>query len=226
MIRDGKRSITRELIRFMDLIDQISVKNVRISKIRASSSRVFDDNERKLAENLKKRINKIRVSSVPKTEEDELESLEIENPRKVGVSLIRNGGLTKSQPKVKKNVSFDENGNVYRLIKRNRSLVLSDGSDSSNGDDEKVEEIGVSSKETEVVEVEEDDDSSEMSENEMDPRKNLSTRINHTTQKNQPHQEVDEDEEEQDDSFVFSAPLPAKMEYRVESVNKKQTGKH
>ncbi|KAL7608554.1 hypothetical protein Lser_V15G12965 [Lactuca serriola] len=248
MIRDGKRSISRELIRFMEFIDEIStesrvisVKNIRFSKngkqsvilqrehkIRASGSRALGDDrdERKSSENLRTQIKKPnRVSSVPKAEEEKVEIFEVENPRKHGVSQSRIGCLVKNQPKVKKNVSFDEKGNVYRVINRKHSPVSSGESDSSNGDDEEVEEIGVSSKEPEI----EEEDSSEMSENEMDPRKNLGTRIHNTTNKNQPDQEGDdeeeEEEEEEEDSFVFSAPLPAKMEYRVDSANNKQTVK-
>lgn len=242
MIRDGKRSISRELIRFMEFIDEmstenhvISVKNVRFSKngkksvilqreqkIRASGSRVLggdDDDERKFPKNPSNQTKKnVRVSSVPKVEE-EAESLELENPRK---PQNRFGGLMKNQPKGKKTVSFSENGNVYRLIKSSHSYASSDDTDSSNGgEEEEVEEIGVSSKETEV----EDEDSSEMSENEMDPRKNLGTRMNHSTKKHQSDQEQnEEDDDEDDDNFVFSAPLPEKMEYRVDS-NKKRTGK-
>ncbi|KAI7756497.1 hypothetical protein M8C21_014486, partial [Ambrosia artemisiifolia] len=210
MIRDGKRSISRELIRFMELIDEmctesqvITVKNVRFGK----NSKNSVINERKLLEILKKQRKYVN-------EVDE-ERFNLENPRKVGLGQIRIANLAKSQgksqPKTKKNVSFDEDGNVYRLFKSSCNPVLSDGSGSSNGDDEEVkvevEEIGVSSKETEV----EEDESSEMSENEMDPRKNLRTRIHRTTEKKQPDQEEDDDDE--DDSFVFSAPLPAKMEY-------------
>ncbi|GKB77896.1 BAG family molecular chaperone regulator 8, chloroplastic [Tanacetum coccineum] len=152
-----------------------------------------------------------------------IEKLNGVGKRKDDGGSMKSQRVVKTQPKVKKNVSFDEDGNVYRLIERKRGLVLSDASESSNGDDEVVvEEIGVS-KENGVEEEEED--SSEMSENEMDPRKNLGTRIYQTSKTNQPGQE-EEDEEEDGDDFVFSAPLPAKMEYRVDSVSKKQAAKH
>lgn len=244
MIRDGKRSISRELIRFMEFIDEIStesrvisVKNVRFSKngkksvilqreqkLRDSGSRVLGDDDNdderksKSPQDLNNQSKKnTRVSSVPNVEEE----VEIENPRKPGVSQNRFGGLMKNQPKVKKTVSFSENGNVYRLIKSSHSHASSNDSDSSNDGEEEVEEIGVSSKETEV----EDEDSSEMSDNVMDPRKNLGTRMNHSIKKHQSDQEDnEEDEDEDDDDFVFSAPLPEKMEYRVDS-NKKQIAK-
>ncbi|PWA85181.1 IQ motif, EF-hand binding site-containing protein [Artemisia annua] len=187
MIRDGKRSVSRELIRFMELIDEISMENELISirkvkfgktgnksvilqresRIRGSGSRVHDDDLRNLAENLKSRIVKLNG---------------VEKRREVG-GLMKSQRVVKSQPKVKKNVSFDEDGNIYRLIERKRGAVLSDGSDSSNADDEVVEEIGVS-KENGVEEEEED--SSEMSENEMDPRKNLGTRTYQASKTNQP----------------------------------------
>ncbi|KAI3665846.1 hypothetical protein L6452_44481 [Arctium lappa] len=234
MIRDGKRSISRELIRFMEFIDEIStennlisVKNVRFSKngeksvilqreqkIRPSSSRVLsdnDDDERKFPQNLNNQSKKnIRVSSIPNVEE---EVDEIESPRK---PRNRFGALMKNQSNGKKSVSFSENGNVYRLIKSNHSHGSSDEIDS---EEDEVEEIGVSSKETEV----EDEDSSEMSENEMDPRKNLGTRMNHSMKTHRSDQERNE-EDDDEDGFVFSAPLPEKMEYRVDS-NKKKTGK-
>nr|XP_043606818.1 BAG family molecular chaperone regulator 8, chloroplastic [Erigeron canadensis] len=217
MIRDGKRSITRELIKFMDLIDEIcmespliSVKNVRFNKkngvvLQAEKKiRVSSENEKKISEILKNRIrNKNRIE-----------------------------GLLKSEPKTKKNVRFDENGNVYRLIERKNSHVSSSDGSEEEEEEEVVEEIGVSSKEMEVeVENEKEDESSlEMSENEMDPRKNLQTRIDDLTKKIQLSQKCDDEEEDEadddgDDSFVFSAPLPAKMEYRVDSTSKKQTAK-
>ncbi|XP_076922318.1 BAG family molecular chaperone regulator 8, chloroplastic-like [Bidens hawaiensis] len=192
MIRDGKRSISRELIRFMELIDDekqvISVKSVGFGKnSKKAASRDFGYQERKFLENLK---------NARKCDEN--------GP---SVSQIRKVDLGPSQPKVKKNVSFDENGNVYRLFKSGHDP---DGSDDSNGDDGEVEveEIGISLKDTEV---EEEDESSEMSGNEMDhPRKNLRTRVHRRIKKNRPDQEEEDDEA---DSFVFSAPLPAKMEY-------------
>ncbi|PWA94940.1 DYW domain-containing protein [Artemisia annua] len=187
MIRDGKRSVSRELIRFMELIDEISMENELISirkvkigktgnksvilqresRIRGSGSRVHDDDLRNLAENLKSRIVKLNG---------------VEKRREVG-GLMKSQRVVKSQPKVKKNVSFDEDGNVYRLIERKRGVVLSDGSESSNGDDEVVEEIGVSN---ENGVEEEEEDSSEMSENEMDPRENLGTRTYQASKTNQP----------------------------------------
>ncbi|XP_071694691.1 BAG family molecular chaperone regulator 8, chloroplastic [Rutidosis leptorrhynchoides] len=232
MIRDGKKSISRELIRFMELIDEISneselisVKNVRFSTNGKKSVilqkqdkfRVSGNNERNYSEKLKNQIKKMNILS-----------LDVENPRIE--ALLKSQRVVKSQPKAKKNVSFDENGNVYRLIKSKHSHVSSDGSDSSNGDGEEVEEIGVSSKETDVV-VE--DDSSETSENDVDPRKISGTRIHNPAQKNQPDEDNDDeednddiDDDEEDNSFVFSAPLPVKMEYRVDSVKKKQTARH
>ncbi|XP_076955803.1 BAG family molecular chaperone regulator 8, chloroplastic-like [Bidens hawaiensis] len=189
MIRDGKRSISRELIRFMELIDAekqvFSVKNVN------SSKKEFGYQERKFLDNLRnarKCVNRV----------DENGS---------GVSQIRKGDLGKTQPTVKKNVTFDENENVCRLFKSGYGRVSSDNGNDDDDDEVEVEEIGVSLKDTEV----EEDESSEMSGNDMDLRKNLRTRAHHRIKKNQPDQEEDDDDE--GDTFVFSAPLPAKMEY-------------
>ncbi|KAK1423344.1 hypothetical protein QVD17_18643 [Tagetes erecta] len=200
MIRDGKRSISRELIRFMELIDEMCVESevIRVKNVR------FGQNSKKSMDSVSRVFG-------------------LKNQRKCA-GQIRIGELTKSQgksqQKVKKNVKFDEDGNVYRLFKSSNNQVLSGGS-SNVGDDEEeveVEEIGVCSKEPEV----EEDESSEMSENEMDQRKNLSARIHQLSKKIQRDQDAgdngedddnDDDDDDEDDSFVFSAPLPAKMEY-------------
>ena len=136
--------------------------------------------------NNKSKIN-IRVVSVPKLEEA-IENLLVENPRKSQNRLM---GLMKNQQNVKKTLRFSENGNVYRLVKSRHSHG---SSDSSNGDKEaieEVEEIGVFLKEIGV----EDEDSLKISENEMDPRKNLGTRMNHSTKNHRSDQEHNEEDD-------------------------------
>ncbi|CBI22290.3 unnamed protein product, partial [Vitis vinifera] len=90
MIRDGKRSVTRELVRFLDFIDGVSarrhqlrnkpIRNMRTAQ-NASKSRVLTGRGR--------------------------------------VSKARNGILVKRhelEPRVKKSVSFAENRNLSRVL--------------------------------------------------------------------------------------------------------------
>ncbi|KAG8384639.1 hypothetical protein BUALT_Bualt04G0138800 [Buddleja alternifolia] len=223
MIRDGKSSIRRELNNFFDFIDGFYSERRRISsgvKVRYERTNVKSKvpiMERKMS-NVKcgdlKRENmqKLRglVERIDKLAEelDEEESEVIESPiiitRKQNVAGNVSGVMVKhhggAQPKVKKSVSFAEDGKVYRLLRRNRELVLDEDCDDNLVDTERelvddlcreVEEIGVSSKEA-------DDEAEAHSENEG----------------SLPSSDERHDQDETD-SFAFSAPLPLKMETRA-----------
>lgn len=250
MIRDGKRSISRELVRFMEFIEEITVKrhgilrrgvkNVRIrgngtksrvlrggQRMRSSDCRGSEGDERELMEKLRESVEKIRVFS-----RDEEENAELENPTvsingDCGVSVNRNGGLSKryggDQPKAKKNVSFADNGNVYRVF---RPVSSGDYNGSDSIDDERelvynsltgeVEEKTEEDEETHMEKEEEgsseisnEEGSSEISNDEGNPRRNLGANFNYEMRK------------QEDGSFVFSAPMPVKMEPRAELMNMK-----
>lgn len=193
MIRNGKTSLNREIYNFLDFIEGVCLQRRTIGvSVRQSSnngrSRVSNSGKKigNVESGCSKRVNveKLRglVERIDRLAEelDEEQGDEIENPndefvmRKYGVSAIPTGGLVKQhggvRPKVKKNVSFAEDGKVYRLLSRHNQPYqeeCSNGSIDKDGldddDDEKefeddlrreIKEIGVSSKEDAEEEVE------------------------------------------------------------------------
>ncbi|CAK9186035.1 unnamed protein product [Ilex paraguariensis] len=259
MIRNGKKKIRRELIRFVELIDGVSVKRNELSSRLVKDARwLGSDNKsrvlygdyrggavdckdlgrdkRVLLEKIRGQVEKIHGFSRVSEEEDE-KDMELENPsifrhRNCGVLQHSRGGLVNRhdgvEAKVKKSVSFAENGNVYKVYRSSNEpdsledCNSSDGSDSIDAERElvnnlgrEIEELRVSSKETEDDEEThtEDRESSQISDGERDPEKDLKT-----GGKYEPRSYRDED-----GGFVFSAPLPVKMETRAGLVNKRKT---
>ncbi|KAK4426224.1 BAG family molecular chaperone regulator 8, chloroplastic [Sesamum alatum] len=252
MIRDGKSSISRELNRFLDCIQGFSLER-RVLNLRYRGNDVksrVSSSERKMG-NVKcgdlKRVNveKLRglVERIDKLaeelDEEQGEVVEVSNDessiRKHDVSGNRSGVLMKEhsgiQPKAKKNVSFVENGKVYRVIRRNHEPFLEEYCDDSIDRDDlvdaereleddlcrEIEEIGVSSKE-----AEDDDDVEVRSENEgslasSDGEKN--SRIRPKSKGNSERKWHDQDGT---DDLIFHAPLPVKMETRGDSVDKRK----
>lgn len=251
MIRDAKRSINKELIRFMDYLDELSVKrhqlstrvvkNLRIgvsgtksrgfsSDQRGSSSETRgprEDGERELLEKLRKRVEKMEGYSRASEEDGEEDNVEDVNSRlyvngKRGVERVRNGVLMKRQAgapsKAKKSVRFAENGNVYMVYKGSNGPVSfvechsNDGSDSVDAEEmgREIEEIGTGDDE------EEDEESPQISDDDdgRDPRSNV---VAESDNESSGHEPI----ENEDGSFVFSAPLPVKMEPRADLMNKK-----
>lgn len=239
MIRNGKSSLSRELHTFLDFIEGACVQT-RITEVNVKQnggvvrSRVFNSAKKRgnAESGCSKRINveklKGLVERIDRLSEQlqEEQCQEFESPKdefvmmKYGASPNSSGGgLVKQQhggvrPKVKKNVSFAENGNVYRVLRRESQPYLEefsngsidkDGIDDDDDDEEQelvddlcreLEEIGVSSKEDV-----EDGGSSSSENGEKDSRHSSKGGVNSGTKL------------DQDDSgeFVFSAPLPAKM---------------
>ena len=155
MIRDGKRSVSRDLVQFLKYIDGLALKshkhlyknakNVRVLG-NGSKARILRSNTGEMMEKLGDRVEKLeRFSRNEEGGDVELEGFhqvigEGENPSisitgKGGVCVTQNrngGALLKrqgSQPRVKKTVSFAENGNVYRIISSGNEVNSSvDGS--------------------------------------------------------------------------------------------------
>ncbi|RAL46812.1 hypothetical protein DM860_005091 [Cuscuta australis] len=167
MIRDGKKSISRELIKFMELIDETCVENyshpsriVKIVKHGSSSSSYSDSRVQMLHEMDKMESIMNKYIELRKSVEDEDEHFE--SPRdlvikKSGILQTRNGGLGKrhgeAQSKANKVVTFAEDGNVRNLkpISSRESYRTVD----SNGEVvdnlcRRVEDLGVAFKEVEV----------------------------------------------------------------------------
>ncbi|PSR87711.1 BAG family molecular chaperone regulator 8 like [Actinidia chinensis var. chinensis] len=242
MIRDGKRSISRDLIRFLEFIDGVSVKRNRVSTIALKSVRLgatgnksrvfysgqkigaanfvdFAGDERELMEKQRNRGEKIRgIYRV--NEDDDEEGIEIENPRisingMMASSHNRNGGLVKrhggDQATVKKTVRFAENGNVSRVSITTHDPSSSEEDGSGSIDDERglvdtlcreVQEIGGFSKGSEN-----DDEEAHTEDGESAETNKFEIR----------GQYVDDDGD-----FVFSAPLPVKMESRTDLVKNRK----
>ncbi|KAL2532038.1 BAG family molecular chaperone regulator 8 [Abeliophyllum distichum] len=251
MIRDGKSSVSRELINFLELVDGLKrrglssrlVKNARNGennvKFRVLQANYDEEVVEAIGKSGGSPISMLRNQGVFQNrngdlvkrhggiqyEYDEEGDEVIENSgismiRNPGVFQKRNCGLVKKgggvQSKGRKSVSFAENGNVYRVYRSSGKPdsngdcdVSIDGGDSI--DDERelvdnmcraVEEIGVSSKE-----AEDDDEEKDQSDNGGSSRGSDDDRES----RNYPGSESKHVEM---GGFVFSAPLPVKMETR------------
>lgn len=238
MIRNGKSSLNREVYSFLDFIEPACVQRRTIG---LNVSRISNNVRSRVSNRVKKignvesgcskRVNveKLRglVERIDRLAEelDEEQGEEIENPsddyvmRKYGVSTSPTVGLLKQHggvgPKVKKNVTFAENGKVYRVLRRDSQPYLEECSNGSidkddlDDDEEKeldhddlcleLEEIGVSPKEGVEEEAE---DGSSSSDGEKYLRRSSVRGGNFGGQ------------EDDTGGSVFSAPLPAKMERR------------
>ncbi|KAJ4841148.1 hypothetical protein Tsubulata_016907 [Turnera subulata] len=267
MIRDGKRAISRDLVRFLDFVDGFTVKrhvnshkNARNVRLVGNSGNKFgtlkgsngfgdsSGNQREIVEKLRERVERISgFSRVCENDQEdaELEGFqqliddaegEIENNIKVcvdetnGFSKTRNGVLVKrsgAQPKVKKSVSFAENGNVYRVISStpdsyvNEDLIITNDSDSGedigevleNPFDETEAKKGIYLATGSDEEAHsEDGGSAQSSDDERSSGRNLRGG------------DCDNDGYclDQNRTLVFSAPVPAKMESRADLMKKRK----
>lgn len=217
LIRDGKRSINNELTRFMKVINGVSVFSSRVVKnVRSGNkSRCFNsDREVELGTNLNEAIDKF-VATVSESEEEEEEHLKnprVSEARKSGV-LRRNrdeGGL---KPKQKKSVSFAENVNGQESFDADEIELMKNLS-------RRVEKkIGTLSKDDAEVDKEEDGGQySGSSDNEYISRKDDGY--------NERNVRDEDDNENETESFLFSAPLPVKMEARAAAdyINNRKKG--
>ncbi|KAL5582203.1 hypothetical protein UlMin_014645 [Ulmus minor] len=252
MIRDGKKSISRDLVRFLDCIDGIAVKrqglsfkamkNARLGQ-NVNNSRVIlgrnygdlGGNQREMIGKLRERVEKIRgFSRLSENDEEDVElegfehvsddDNEVETPRVVingKNSRIRNGILVNRsgvQPKVKKSVSFAENGNVFKIISNsNESISFEDGScldDSISSDDRDAdtEEFRVLSQGT-LDDYEEANTVNGDFSQASDRENNLRARI---TPRREVNYEIIGHFEDHNGDFLFSAPLPVKMEDKAD----------
>ncbi|KAL8038556.1 hypothetical protein ABFS82_11G120000 [Erythranthe guttata] len=234
MIRNGKASVSRDLNRFFDFIDGVYVqrrglslsRGVNVKSIVSDSVRKTDNvkhggQKRVQMEKLKALVSRIdKLAEELDEEEEEEEQDEVIEKPSDGFTTRNRAGLLKQRggvhPKVKKNVSFAENGKVCRVLRKAREPILEDYCNESNDRDSsvdaededfsrEVEEIGVSSKDDD--EEEEDDEDEDQLENGDEK----GSRIYSTSGDNFERKRY---ENEETDEFVFSAPMPAKMEKR------------
>ncbi|CAN4082665.1 unnamed protein product [Withania somnifera] len=233
LIRDGKRSISNELTRFMKVINGVSIISSRVVKnVRGGNeARVFSsDCKIELNTNLNEATDKFVASEKESEEEEEEEDREetrFSDAGKYCVLQTRGGGLARShggvKPKQKKSVTFAENGDAYRVFRstlepRSRGNINEQESFDAEIElmkdlSKKVEKLDMASKGCEVDE-EEDGGSTGSNDDEMDPRKDGYYERNVRD---------DNDNEHQNESFLFSAPLPVKMEARAgDYINRKK----
>ncbi|TKY65116.1 BAG family molecular chaperone regulator 8 [Spatholobus suberectus] len=157
MIVDAKGSISRDLVQFLDSIEEVALKKrvlyVREAKIVRSGKKVQkprnsgDDEKRKLLQNLRGRVERLsKLCKVSANDEEDSEPEGIHDgvanvliggrnemsPNKNGVFLHRQG----VQPRVKKSVRFAENGNVCEVF--SGDVTCSDRSCSSSDEQGEV----------------------------------------------------------------------------------------
>ncbi|EYU34621.1 hypothetical protein MIMGU_mgv1a011546mg [Erythranthe guttata] len=127
-------------------------------------------------EKLKSLVSRIDKLAEELDEEEEEEQGEVIEKPSNGFTSRNRAGLLKQggevHPKVKKNVSFAENGKVYRVLRKACEPILEDYCDESNDRDgsvdaededfsREVEEIGVSSKDDDEEEEDGEEDEDE-----------------------------------------------------------------
>ncbi|XP_012483515.1 BAG family molecular chaperone regulator 8, chloroplastic isoform X2 [Gossypium raimondii] len=268
MIRDGKRSVSKDLIQFLEYVDGLvlkrhkllykNAKNIRVLRNGSSKPKVLRSKSGEVMEKLRDRVEKLERFSTIEEGNDvvELEGFhqgideaENKNKNKNGELLLKRQGI---QPKVKKAVSFTENGNVYRIIS-NGDEVSSSGDEAenknkngelllkrqgiqpkvkktvsfaengnvyriiSNGDE--VSSSGDGSLTDESVSSDERGDTTEnLVKESEDLVENLEEAINLNKQA---RSNSVEDYQIQGDDFVFSAPLPVKMESKADLMKKR-----
>ncbi|KAK9272562.1 hypothetical protein L1049_002936 [Liquidambar formosana] len=203
--------------------------------------------QREIMEKLRDQVDNIRgFSRVSENEEEGVElegfqhiSDDEENPKvtiygKNGISKIRNGVLVNRHgvpSRVKKSVSFAESGNVTRVFASTHEPISSgDGTSFDGGvsiDDQRElverlcsedEEIGGSSSVSEDEEEAQMDNggSPQTTVDEGNPRRGLRSEGDYEISGHYPGQ---------DGNFVFSPPLPVKMESRADLMKKRKAVK-
>lgn len=233
MIVDGKRSISKDLVQFLDSIEEVAAKMhmhyVKEAKSLRSGKKVHrprnsdgDDEKKKLLKNLRGRVEKIsNLCKVYANDEegfDHEEGIHDDDYDDDGVTDVligRRDGKNRifvqrenvQQPRVKKSVRFAENGNVLEVYSTRTSE--SDGS-SSNDDRGEVLRSGNSA-------VEDVLDSSQGAEDDEEVVMEDSEGSMHSSD------DGDLKNDERDivkEKLVFSAPLPLKMENRTDLKSK------
>lgn len=246
MIVDGKRSISRDLVQFLDSVEEVALKKhvlyVKAAKpVRSGGKKVQkhrnsdDDERRKLLQNLRCRVEKLsRLCKVSANDEEDSESGEsihddgVTNvliggrnevsPNKNGVCLLRRG-----EPGVKKSVRFAKNRNICEVY--SGDVACSDGSCSSSDEQGEVSENVSGAVEDNGV------DSSQGAEDHEEVLVFDSGGLPHSSDDGERNTRrlfvkvgrnvVKEQLQAHQEKLLFSAPLPLKMENRSGSKNSK-----
>ncbi|KAK8644365.1 hypothetical protein V6N13_123674 [Hibiscus sabdariffa] len=220
MIRDGKRSVSRDLIQFLEYIDGLPLKKHKLLYKNAKNMRVLRSSCGEVMEKVRDRVENLeRLSSNGEGYDVvELEGFhqginEGEYRNKNGGDLVERRGI---RPRVRKTVRFAENGNVYRIFSNENEV-------SSSGDGNLTDECVSSDDHGDIMEnlldesegfVENlealnlnDGESLRSSGQEKNLRKSLSKLAKTGIGGNYLIQGGD---------FVFTAPLPLKMESKAD----------
>ncbi|TMW81191.1 hypothetical protein EJD97_011265, partial [Solanum chilense] len=240
LIRDGKRSINNEVTRFMKVINGVSIFSSRVVKnVRSGNkARVFSsDRKVEFDTNFSGAVDKF-VASVKESEEEEEEEEDhqsrprFSDNRKSGVLRTRGGGFARGhgvvKPNQRKSVTFADNGDAYQSLHGTMEPAsMGNVNEQETFDTEKeliknlskrVEKLGMASKGCEGDE-EEDGGYSGSSDNDMDP--------NYISRKDRHYERNVRDEndnEHENESSVFSAPMPVKMEARAADYMNRKKG--
>ena len=269
MIRDGKRSISRDLVRFLEFIDGVAVKrrglsfkatkNMSFGHPNGNKCRVLGTKiktlggQREVIQKLRARAEKIsgfirasqndeddvELEGFQQAIDDEEEEEEEENPRVVisgKNGQIRNGVLVKRngvQSRVKKSVSFAENGNVYRVFSNAHEPISSGNGtslDESVSSDDEGELEGNLCSELEEVKgfpqgTEEEEEEEAHLENVGSPQTSDGERYNARVLRNGGDYEIRGHCHDQNGDFLYSAPLPVKMESKADQMKKRRAVK-
>jgi len=247
MIVDGKRSISRDLVQFLDSVEEVALKKhvlyVKAAKpVRSGGKKVQkhrnsdDDERRKLLQNLRGRVEKLsKLCKVSANDEEDSESEEgihdngvtnvliggrNEVPQnKNGVFLPRQG----AQPGVKKSVRFAKNRNICEVY--SGDVACSDGSCSSSDElGDVLENVSGAVEDDSVGSSQgaEDDEEVLVVESGGSPRSSDDGERNtRRVLVNDGRNVVKEQLQAHREKLLFSAPLPLKMENRSGSRNSK-----
>ncbi|KAE8021773.1 hypothetical protein FH972_007637 [Carpinus fangiana] len=252
IIRDGKRSLSRDLVRFLDFIDGVAVKrhghslktvkNVNFGHPNANKSRVLATKirslggQREMLEKLRARLE--NISGFSRVSQNDVEDVELEgfqqandndeeSPRIVisrNTGQIRNGFLVNRnsvQPRVKKSVSFAENGNMYRVFSNSREPI-------SSGDGTCLDESVSSDDQGELVEIlcsEPEEIKGFPQGTEDDEKAHWETGASPETSDGERNYEIRGHNQDHNRGFAFSAPLPVKMESIAGSMKRRNAVK-
>ncbi|CAA0820275.1 BAG family molecular chaperone regulator 8-chloroplastic [Striga hermonthica] len=240
MIQDGKNLVKRELVKFMDFMDGFYIERVSSSsgvnmRYKQSNSRIRVPNGKREMGNLKSgsaknvTMEKLRglVERIEKIKEelDEDEENSVIDGSDVFVqnhcvSGINNMNLAnqyyRARPKLKKSVSFADDGEICRVLNRNSESILEDNDD-DNGDsvglvrrDFENGDVGREVEENEVLSKEDDDGE------EDEVEAHLENLRNECIMQRKMYKQGE------DDGIDFSVPLPLKMEKGANFIDKRK----
>ncbi|GAB2300604.1 hypothetical protein Dimus_034639 [Dionaea muscipula] len=218
MIRDSKRSITREIVQFLELVDGLRVDRrghlVRNgNKTRVVSSSLLDNDKARPMKELRERVERIgRLSKA--LDHDSSGNMEPEGFKHVidEDGVVNEDGAGILRPKLKKHVSFLED------------IIAAKGY--SDDDDEiKLVQGAAENFDKHSVESDQEDEESERSSQASDHDHGGNPKRDHLTTRT--YAENGKSNQNSNQAIVFHAPLPLKMESRaalMKKMKKQQQG--